>query len=588
MNPVKDDTNNHSSDELEKKAAVKMAADVLLSLSKALKALKLYPDNSPVRHKFISDLTGKFTKFLEEYGDLTLAVKQYDLLYQGEVVYNNPVKEDSIAFKFFGDGIQEVAFSDNIDEQELLDFINVIQDNGDHADGDDDIVTLMWQKEFKNIRYVVIEDSGDAADGRPEDKSSDAESVTIKSADALRNAHKSESIQDQTQATGGSSTPGIEREIEEIYGKPFDEIFVLTPDEINSIKQEMEREAKSDLILEMLDILFHILEIEGDAVSYAEIMSYIEKSVKMMTLSGDYKHALESLNRITAISETEKDNRPAHAETARATLYSLGDETFLQQLTESLNASKAENVDELYNILAMLDNKAISPMTTMLSTLEHIKARRVVCDALAVIAKDNLESVLKKLQDGNWYTVRNIVYVLGRIGDAKVLNHLKRIKDHKEPRVRKEIVHTLSEIKSDEAKNMLASYLNDCDNTVRIAALKRICSMEHRRALPGILQIISSDEFDGKESYEKKELFEAIATLGTEDQLPFLKELLMKKSWLFGKSKADEMRLLSVQTLNKMKVPGAMEIIREGASSSDKVIRKICEDALRNTVKGEV
>ncbi|MCC7202600.1 MAG: HEAT repeat domain-containing protein [Nitrospirae bacterium] len=588
MNPVKDHTNNHSSDELEKKAVVKMASDVLLSLSKALKALKLYPDNSPVRHKFISDLTGKFTKFLEEYGDLTLAVRQYDLLYQGEVVYNNPVKEDSIAFKFFGDGIQEVAFSDNIDEQELLDFINVIQGNGDHADGDDDIVTLMWQKEFKNIRYVVIEDSGDAADGRPEGKSSDAESVTIKSADALRNAHKSESVHDQTLAADGSSAPGIEREIEEIYGKPFDEIFVLSPDEINSIKQEMEREAKSDLILEMLDILFHILEIEEDAVSYAEIMSYVEKSVKMMTLCGDYKHALGSLNRITAISETEKDNRPAHAETARATLYSLGDEAFLQQLTESLNASKTENVDELYNILTMLDNKAISPMTTMLSTLENIKARRVVCDALAVIAKDNLESVLKKLQDGNWYTVRNIVYVLGRIGDAKVLNHLKRIKDHKEPRVRKEIVHTLSEIKSDEAKNMLASYLNDSDNTVRIAALKRICSMEHRRALPGILQIISSEEFDGKESYEKKELFEAIATLGTQDQLPFLKELLMKKSWLFGKSKADEMRLLSVQALTKMKVPGAMEIIREGASSSDKVIRKICEDTLRSTVKGEV
>jgi len=66
MNPIKEETKD-SADDLEKKVSVKMAADVLQSLSKAIKALKLYPDNSPVKHKFISDLTGKFTKFLEEY-----------------------------------------------------------------------------------------------------------------------------------------------------------------------------------------------------------------------------------------------------------------------------------------------------------------------------------------------------------------------------------------------------------------------------------------------------------------------------------------------------------------------------------------
>ena len=579
-----------SSSETEKKAGIKMAADVLQSLSRAIKALKLYPDNSPVRQKFISDLTGKFTSFLEEYGDLTLTVKQFDLLYQGEVVYSQDVKEDSIAFKFFGDGIRELAFSENLDERELLDFIDVVRGNRERDEDDDDIVTLMWEKEFKNIRYIVIEEGSETEGEQDTTEPQASESAAARSGTALSSAHKAESRPGQTQTETETSlkSTGVELEIEQIYGKPFAEIFVLTPEETGKLKQEMEQEAKSDLILVMLDILFHILEIEEDTASYSEIMTYIEKAVKAMIVSGDYKHAIASLNRIKAIYENEKESSPNHAEAAIGVIDALGDSEFLKQLTQSLNASKDDNIDDIYTILTMLNKKSISPMTEMLSNLEQMKNRRVVCDALAVIARDNLEAVLKKLQDDNWYIVRNIVYVLGRIGDARVISHLKRIKDHREPKVRKEIIHTLSEIKSDEAKNMIVSYLNDSDNTVRVSALKRISFMELRKALPDILRIISSEEFDSKENYEKKELFEAIAILGSKDQLPYLKDLLMKKSWIFGRTKADELRLLSVHALRKMNIPGAIDIVREGALSPDKVIRKICEDALKEAEKGNI
>src|SRR3990172_8965938 len=530
-----------SSSETEKKAGIKMAADVLQSLSRAIKALKLYPDNSPVRQKFISDLTGKFTGFLEEYGDLTLTVKQFDLLYQGEVVYSQDVKEDSIAFKFFGDGIRELAFSENLDERELLDFIDVVRGNRERDEDDDDIVTLMWEKEFKNIRYIVIEE-GSETEGEQDTKESPAsESAAARSGAALSSAHKAESRPGQTQTETETSLKST------------------------GVELEMEQKAKSDLILVMLDILFHILEIEEDTDSYSEIMTYIEKAVKTMIVSGDYKHAIASLNRIKTIYENEKEISPNHAEADIGVIDALGDSEFLEQLTQSLNANKDDNIDDIYTILTMLNKKSISPMTEMLSNLEQMKNRRVVCDALAVIARDNLEAVLKKLQDDNWYIVRNIVYVLGRIGDARVISHLKRIKDHREPKVRKEIIHTLSEIKSEEAKNMIVSYLNDSDNTVRVSALKRISFMELRKALPDILRIISSEEFDSKENYEKKELFEAIAILGSKDQLPYLKDLLMKKSWIFGRTKADELRLLSVHALRKMNIPGAIDIVREGA-----------------------
>ena len=602
MNPIKEETKDYSADDLEKKVSVKMAADVLQSLSKAIKALKLYPDNSPVKHKFISDLTAKFTKFLEEYGDLALTVKQFDMLYQGEVVYTQTVKEESIAFRFFGDGIREVIFSEKLDEQEILNFINVIQGGKGRDVEDDDIVTMMWEKDFKNIRYVVIEDGGGGEEegeggegvgggrggGESESEKEKQQpettaSAAVRSGEPLKNAHKAETGQNQAQAETQAETilksTAVEFEIEQIYGKPFDEIFTLTTEEIEKIKQEMDREAKVDLVLELLDILFLILEVEESADSYSEMMTYIVKAVKTMIVSGDYKNAIAVLTRIKDIS---------NAEAAIGVTDALEDEEFLQQLTQSLNMNKTDNIDELFTILTMFNKKSIIPLTNMLASLEQMKSRRIVCDALAVLAKDNLDTLLKRLQDDNWFMVRNVVYVLGRIGDTKVTNHLKRVKDHREPRVRKEIIHTLSEIKSDDAKNLLVSYLNDSDNTVRVSALKRLVSMEHRNAVPNILNIISSETFETKENYEKRELFEALAVLGYKEQLPYLKELLMKKSRLFGRSKVDELRILSAYALRKMNIPEAMDIMREGAASSDKAVKKICEDALKDAGKANI
>ncbi|MEK6560791.1 MAG: HEAT repeat domain-containing protein [Nitrospirota bacterium] len=587
MNPIKEETKDHSADDQEKNVSIKMAADVLQSLSKAIKALKLYPDNSPVKQKFISDLTGKFTKFLEEYGDLALTVKQFDLLYQGEVVYTQTVKEESIAFRFFGDGIREVVFSEKLDEQEILNFIDVIQGGKGRDVEDDDIVTMMWEKDFKNIRYVVIEDGGggESEGEREKQQPETTGSAAFRSGEPLKNAHKAETGQNQAQAQAETQaetilkSTGVESEIEQIYGKPFDEIFTLTTEEIEKVKQEMDREAKGDLVLELLDILFLILEIEESADSYSEMMTYIVKAVQTMIVSGDYKNAIAVLTRIKDIS---------NAEAAIGVTDALGDEEFLQQLTQSLNMNKTDNIDELFTILTMFNKKSIIPLTGMLASLDQMKSRRIVCDALAVLAKDNLDTLLKRLQDDDWFMVRNIVYVLGRIGDTKVTNHLKRIKDHREPRVRKEIIHTLSEIKSDEAKNILVSYLNDSDNTVRVSALKRLVSMEHRNAVPNILNIISSETFETKENYEKRELFEALAVLGYKEQLPYLKELLMKKSRLFGRAKVDELRILSAYALRKMNIPEAMDILREGAASSDKAVKKICEDALKDAGKANI
>lgn len=573
-------------DEEDKKEGVRSATDVMQTLSKAIKTLKLYPDTSPLRRRFVEELKEKFTRFLDEYEDMNLMVRQSELLYEGEVVYSQPSKEDNIAFKLYGDGIREIVFTEGLEVGDILDFIDVI--TGDYTgEGDDDIVTRLWEKDFKNIRYAMVEDGEDTGKDHPIPEKN---RPTEASRDALLKAYNAEAGR-EAQGKALLEQAGVELEIENIYGKPFNEIFTLTPGEIEKIQLEMEMEEGMDLISELLDILFHILQIERELDSYSEIIKNIEKAVKTLILSGDFRRIIPILTTLKNLSMHENNFSPSHAQEVQKTIDAMGEEEFLHQLALSINVGKVDDMDALYSFLTILNKNSVPSLSAMVGTLDQMKTRRLLCDALAILARDNIEPLLKKLEDSNWYVVRNIVYILGKIRDTKAVSHLKKIKDHEEVRVRKEIVHTLAEIKDEEAKDVLIEFLFDSNSAVRVAALRNSISLEYQKAVPAILKIISSDTFDGREIIEKKEFLESLGRLGTSEVLSFLKEMLMKRAslfGLFGKTKIEEQRMYAALALKRMATPEALSILRDGRASSDRGIQKVCEDTLQEIEKEKI
>jgi len=567
--------------EEEEKEALKLAAEVLQAVSRAIKTFKIYPDTSPLRQRFLSELIGKFNRFLGEYGDLILKVKQSEMLYRGEVVYTHPTREENIAFRLYGDGIREIIFTEGIEEKEILGFIEIVTGSTTGEDEDDDTVTRLWERDFKNIRYTVV---ADVEEGEAPPVLPDLTKKGEGNRKALIEAYRSE-IDSERQGVTLLKSSDIEIELEHSYGKPFKEIFTLTPEEIEKIQHEMEMEEGMDLIAELLDILFHILQIEREPESYSEIIKNIERGVKSLVLAGNYRHVAPILTTLKTLSREENNFSPFHAQEVQKVIDALGDKEFLNRIAFEINAKKIDDIDALFSFLTMLNSNAIIPLAEMVGTLDQMKIRRLLCEALAVLAKDTLDPLFQKLGDDNWYIVRNIVYVLGKIGDPRSVQYLKKIRKHPEQRVRKEIVHTLKEINSDEARELLIDFLSDNDTDVRIMALKSIATLGYTKAVPAILKIISSDSFKFKDVHEKKEYFDVLGRLRSEETLPFLKELLMRRTPLIGKSRVEEYRVYAALALKRMDNPKALEILREGTRSSDRGIQRICKDTLEDIEK---
>ncbi len=98
---------------------VKRVADWIGALIRTIKASRTYPANSPTLHKFQAELESRTWSCLKEVGDITLVVQQFDLLYENYSVYHNADRNESLAFRFYGDGVREITFQEGLEPHEL-------------------------------------------------------------------------------------------------------------------------------------------------------------------------------------------------------------------------------------------------------------------------------------------------------------------------------------------------------------------------------------------------------------------------------------------------------------------------------------
>src|SRR5512143_4060994 len=155
-----------SQDELKEKeerikALTPLAKEVVMVLVKTIKATKMYLPNNPIYQKFHEELKEKFDVFFKDEEYLSILVKRFELTFLDQIVYQNPDKEDNIALMFFKDGIREFCFHKGITPHEIDGFIGILKFDARDRELDDDLVTLLWEKDVDHITYTVADEATD-------------------------------------------------------------------------------------------------------------------------------------------------------------------------------------------------------------------------------------------------------------------------------------------------------------------------------------------------------------------------------------------------------------------------------------------
>jgi HEAT repeat protein len=576
------DTSKNSEDVDKEK--IRSVKEVLQFIVKTTKTLKIYLSNNPIHQKFLSDLKEKFEVHFKAFGPLQLKVRQFELQCSGVTVYENINRLESLAFRLFSDGIRELTFSEGLTPEEIIHFLEILGKESDHI-SDDDTVTLLWEKSFTHIRYLVAED----AQGHPHLDQIDTASPSNAAGhlpgvgDQIRTMVEQETP-DQSGSNGLNEAPGFQSApVPEIASIeiPNLSVFRLSEEEIEQIKQEVHREEESDLIQKLQDILFDILRVEREPVLFTEVVGILDNVLNTLMMRGDFFHARRILEFYWEMTDPLKGLPTDILDRLTGAIQKAGEAGRIRSLESVLNSESFDDVENFFSFLVLLEKNVVGPLADLLGHTSKMRIRRILCDALIELGKMDLDTVISKLNMENWHIVRNLVYVLGKIGDPRVLDVFHRVVRHPEVKVRKELIAALDGIEHPKVASLLLALLEDTDSGIRVAALKNIAKRNYKETHEALRRIIAKKEFESRDLYEKKEVFDTIGRVSGDEVIPEMRHLLLQKGFLWIRNvRQEEMGLCAVVALQRIGTPEALAALKEGQKHSSKTIREACAKAL--------
>ena len=554
-----------------------LARDLTGAFIKAIKAFRFYPPDNPTLKGFRDQLLKKFQFFLNKYQSFEIQVGEYDLSFKGKILYENRDVKTSIAFLIYKDGLRKIRFMKGLEEWEVQGIIDILKQSETINQLEDDIVTLMWERDFMHISFVATDEFLEETPVIiPDNVDQFRKNLVFKPI-----AHHVE-----VDLIEEGSEEGVD--LDDILSKVGEEplpfvsdkgVYFLTPDEVEGLRKDVEGETDPTFVFNIMDILFEILALEKEREPYQDAVNILLKGLDAFLTLGDFTKAADLLKRVYIILKTY-DLQDWQIESIRKIIVEAGEEVRIDRIGRVLEREEGR-LEDVNAYLSLLQKNSIKPLIKLLGELKNSKTRRVFCDALSEIGKNAIEVFTPFTDDRRWYLVRNIIYILGRIGKEQSLPYIQRALNHEDLRVKREAIQALGLIGGQKAIGLLVRALTDNDVRVRCMAAINLGKGGKKAGLIPLLEVVQSKDFYKRESAEIKAFFNAIGMVGSNEAIPVLQQLLEQKSW-FGRGKTDEIRMGAANAMAMVGTPEAKAILEEGKNSKDESVRDACTQALRS------
>ncbi len=541
----------------------KISKEIVLNIIKSKKNLRMYPENNPIYIKTVDTAYNAFADFLDYREEFTLKIKQLELIHDGEQVYYKPEKDDNLALFFFKDGIRELSFKRGLQKDELEDFFKIIILDFDKEIEDDDVVTLMWERDFQNISYIVDEAF-----------LSDDEDYEEKAVQEV-----------QERAADEDDLLKAYSEVTEAEDLAYVPVVPLNDDDIVKLQEELDKDVDY-YIGKLTDLLFEMLYLSEKKEDFQDLVSFFRSAIDYALINNEIDLAINIIRKSHDLLVNEKylERQKPHLQLI---LSYINSDRVIKLFGELLD-SRTEDDEEVANeLFPLMDKTAIPALIKTLGELETIHARKIIINSLVVLGKKDIVAVAKGLNDKRWFVVRNIIYVMRSIGDKRAVEYLIKKLRHEDIRVRKEVIKALGDLGGAEVVKNLKIYLNDSDASVRGLAAKALAQTHSPIAKRVLVEELSSSSFKGKDFVEKKEFFEAIALFKETEIINFLVRTIRKRPF-FRRGKVNETRAGAAYALGLIGGKEVCEILKKFKGIKNNLIHDNVVSSIKRIEYGAV
>jgi hypothetical protein len=537
--------------------------DLLKAFVKAVRAHQLYLPNNPMHARSLEAVRESFSALWQHTDEIELQVIETRLEWEGRVVLDEVERtSDNIAWLLYKDGIRELKMLKGFEEEELGVFFNLLQQVRKATDADDDLLTLMWEREFVTLQYRYVDLTQEGGPG----------------VESMERTEQKEKILSPAQAEAGlESTQTSIAKMDD-----FDStLYFLDDNEVEYLHGEIKREFSTDLRPAVIASLLDTFENQKDPTVREEICGLLDYFLLILLSSAQYRNAAYLLreagvtaNRAIDVLEPQKQRLLQLGEL-------MSDPKPLGQLLQALEDSQLRapqhELDELFGILLP---RALETILSWIGRSSNPPLKMLLEVAAGRLATSNSAELIRLIGSDDEAVVLEAIRRAAALKSPAAVPALGKMLTVGESDMRVAAVTALMEIGSAGAMQMLERALLDEDRDVRIVAVRALGSRHAKAALPRIEAAIKGKDLRESNLTEKMAFFEAYGLLSGDAGIALLDPLLNAKGFM-GKKDDPEMRACAAMALGKINSPKAMESLNRAAGEKDVIVRNAVSRAIR-------
>ena len=537
--------------------------DLLRAFVKAVRAHQLYLPNNPMHARSLEAVREAFATLWSHTDEIDLHVVETRLEWEGRVVLDEHERtSDNIAWLLYKDGIRELKMLKGFEQEELGIFFNLLQRVRKATDDDDDLLTLMWEREFVTLQYRYVDLTQEGGPG----------------VESMERAEQKEKILSPAQAEAGlESTKSSIAKMDDFDAT----LYFLDDREVEYLQGEIKREFSTDLRPAVIASLLDTFENQKDATTREEICGLLDYFLLILLSTAQYRNAAYLLreagvtaNRAPEILDTQKQRLTQLGE-LMSDPKPLGQ--LLQALEDSPLRAPQHELDELFGILQA---RALETILSWIGRSTNPSLKMLLEVAAGRLASNNSAELIRLIGSDDEAVVVEAIRRAAALKSPAAVPALGKMLTVGESDMRLAAVTALTEIGSAGAMQMLERALVDEDREVRIVAVRALGGRNARAALPRIEAAIKGKDLRESNLTEKMAFFEAYGLLSGDAGVTLLDGLLNAKGFM-GKKDDSEIRACAAMALGKINSPKAMESLNRAAGEKDVIVRNAVSRAIR-------
>ncbi len=546
-------------------------AELINGLGKALRAFHMYLPNNPIYQRATENLRAAFAPIWAVLDELVLVVAETDFVWEEQVVYHQPSKNESIAWGLFKDGMRTLTIRRGAEEEELPRFLETInRARYLPADAGDDLLTLLWEQEFELIQYHFVEFLADGGVGLPERSPGAVGAGQDPAADQRRHAQAVE------------EAPPRPKGVVDV--EDFDStLYFLDEREINYVAAEVAEEYQRDLRTGALNILFDLFESQGAPEVRDEILGILDQLFPTFLNARDFGVAALVLREAKALRTRAPGLLPAEVARLDAFVARLSEPAIVNQVLQSLDEAPAlAGEAAVGEVLRELRASALEPVLTWIPQLTSGTLRTVLEDVADRLAAASPAEMQRILRTPDSEALGAVIALCGRLGLHQTVPALGETLAHRDPAIRSAAVQALAQLGTPGALALVEGAIEDPDRAVRLAAVRVVAARGYKGALKRVEGVVLGRAMKDLDLSEKMAFFEAYGAIAGPAGIKPLAGLLLVRGLLKLKV-APESRACAAIALGRIRTPEAREILQRAAEDKDLVVRNAVSRALRES-----